>query len=61
MAVTTVEDEFLKGIDLLIFHWEKERGRLPDIERLRHLCYDVAFHTIRTCIGELREPSGPGL
>lgn len=56
-----VEDQFLRSIDLLIVHWESQRGRMPDVERLRHLCWDVAFHTVRFCLDHSREPDGPGL
>lgn len=48
-------DEFSQKIDHIILYYETLRGKLPDIDRLRRMCTEVAILTTAEIIKSIRE------
>lgn len=48
-------DEFNNKIDRIILYHEQLRGTLPDIDRLRRMCTEVAILTVSEIIKSVRE------
>lgn len=52
--------DFLKEIDSLILKWERQRGHMADIDRLRSLCIDVIIAWTREVLNSVQDQEGPG-